>query len=143
MKESPTVPDDPPPARQRRAVVAEDDLEMRRLLIVALEREGFLVTGVANGLELLEIIDVLAKGPTADNPGLPDLVISDVVMPHCTGLSALAAIKRLGHTYPFVVITAFGDEHTHAEAHRLGAAAVFDKPIDLSELRRLATQLVP
>jgi len=70
-------------------------------------------------------------------------VISDVVMPHCTGLSALAAIKRMGHTYPFVVITAFGDDHTHNEALRLGAAAVFDKPLGLSELRSMVARLVP
>lgn len=143
MKEPHLVPSPPSLTKRRRAVIAEDDLEMRRLLVDALEREGFSTTGVGDGLELLELIDALADSPSPDNPGLPDLVISDVVMPHCTGLTALAAIKRLGHTYPFVVITAFGDAHTHAEALRLGAVAVFDKPVDLLELRRLAVRLVP
>lgn len=143
MKEADPVPNQTTSSKGRRAVVAEDDLEMRRLLVDALEREGFSVTGVADGLELLELMEALAGPPSPGNPGLPDLVVSDVVMPHCTGLTALAAIKRLGHTYPFVVITAFGDAHTHAEALRLGAAGVYDKPIDLLELRRLANQLVP
>jgi DNA-binding response OmpR family regulator len=33
-----------------------------------------------------------------------------------------------------ILITAFGDEETHAEASRLGVAAMFNKPFDVDEL---------
>ena len=33
-----------------------------------------------------------------------------------------------------ILITAFGDEETHAKAHRLEAAAIFDKPFDIEDL---------
>jgi len=62
MNEAHSVPVNSSIPKRRRAVVAEDDLEMRRLLVVALEREGFAVTAVSDGLELLDLIDVLA-GP--------------------------------------------------------------------------------
>jgi hypothetical protein len=39
------------------------------------------------------------------------------------------------------LITAFGDNETHAEAHRLGALAVFNKPFELDDLGRVVVAL--
>ncbi len=41
-----------------------------------------------------------------------------------------------------VLITAFGDPETHAEAYRLGADAVLDKPLDVDDLRLVVQTLV-
>jgi len=41
------------------------------------------------------------------------------------------------------VITAFGDKETHAEARRIGVAAVFDKPFDLDDFRTAVCNLLP
>jgi DNA-binding NtrC family response regulator len=41
-----------------------------------------------------------------------------------------------------VLMTGFGDSETRAGASRLGAAAVFDKPLDLRELRKTVAELV-
>ena len=40
----------------------------------------------------------------------------------------------MGWTGGVILITAFGDEATHAEAHALGATMVIDKPFDLDTL---------
>jgi two-component system, response regulator, stage 0 sporulation protein F len=40
-----------------------------------------------------------------------------------------------------ILITAFGDPDTHAEAYELGALAVFNKPFDLDDLRTLVMSL--
>jgi DNA-binding response OmpR family regulator len=41
-----------------------------------------------------------------------------------------------------ILITAFGDEATHAEARRLGAAATIDKPFEIEVLLSKAEELL-
>jgi DNA-binding NtrC family response regulator len=71
-----------------------------------------------------------------------DLVISDERMPGMAGLEVLDALRRAGWPTPFILITGFGDQATHASARRLGASAVFDKPFDLDDLRKTVLQLL-
>ncbi len=64
-------------------------------------------------------------------------------MPGWNGLAVLQHLRREDWAMPFIVITAFGDEDTHQEASRLGAAAVFDKPFDVDDLRTAVFNIVP
>jgi DNA-binding response OmpR family regulator len=114
-------------------LIAEDDADMRKLLAERLRREGFEVLEARDGRELVELIAAQVLGGSGDRPPI-DLVISDVRMPGMSGLDALASLRRHDWGTPFIVITAFGDADTHAEARRLGAAAVFDKPFDVDDL---------
>jgi DNA-binding NtrC family response regulator len=41
---------------------------------------------------------------------------------------------------PFILITAFGDDETHAQAKRFGATAVLDKPFEMRRLLQLVHQ---
>jgi CheY-like chemotaxis protein len=120
-------------------IVAEDDSEMRALLSLQLGRWGYDVAAVGDGLALIQHVQRALAG----HEPMPQLVISDVHMPNCDGLVALAALKRMAFAAPIVLITAFGDEELHESARRLGATAILDKPVDLRELKKLATSLVP
>src|SRR5262245_46918642 len=122
--------DDPPKAP--RILVAEDDAEMRNLLAATLRRHGYEVVEARNGEQLLDLIGSELLHPHTNAP--VDLVISDVRMPGWSGLDVLAGLRSADWATPFIVITAFGDFDTHAEARRLGALAVFDKPFDLDDL---------
>lgn len=108
-------------------IVADDDRDTRRLLAAAIRSTGLEVIEACDGRELLGHFAAL-EGADALR-----LIVSDVQMPHCTGLSALAEIREASPGLPVILITAFGDEDTHAEARRLGAAAVFNKPFDLRQ----------
>lgn len=119
--------------RPKWAFLAEDDPELRTLLVGALEREGFAVKAVRDGLELVALI-------SSGSPR-PDLIVSDVQMPRLTGLGALAELRRRGVTTPALLITAFGDDDTHGAAMRLGAV-IIDKPFDIYKFRTLAAVLV-
>lgn len=117
----------------KRLLLAEDDDALRGLLAEALRRDGYQVTEVKHGIQLLEALEpVLFEG---QQEGRPDLIIADYHMPGCTGMSILAGVHCSGLDIPFIVITAFGDEATHLKAKDLGAVAVFDKPFDLDDLR--------
>lgn len=113
-------------------LVAEDDPDMRSLIASCLEQDGCEVLKVADGQELLALLEALRDDRLDFGP--VDLVISDVRMPGCTGLQALEALRRIDSATPVVLITAFGGPEVHAEAHRLGAI-LFDKPFDLDDLR--------
>jgi DNA-binding response OmpR family regulator len=120
-----------------RVLLAEDDHEMRRLLVSTLRREGCAVIEARTGLQLSEQI---ALAHESDPPSI-DLIISDVRMPGRSGLEVLGGLRRSARTTPVILITAFGDPETHAQAHRLGALAVFNKPFDLDDLRTLVLSL--
>jgi len=119
--------------RGTRVFLGEDDHEMRRLLASALRRDGHQVFERANGLDLLAVVE--SQQPAAPRAHR-DVVVTDVRMPGATGLEVLAALRSRDLLIPVVIITGFGDPETHAEAWRLGAAAVFDKPFALAELRQ-------
>lgn len=109
-------------------LLAEDDDALRELLDFALTRAGYLVTCCTNGLDLMERLE----------EGDPfDLVISDLRMPALTGLEVLEFQLENRQRPPFICMTAFGDQQTHEQAKRFGAATTIDKPFDLDEMIEL------
>ena len=120
-----------------RVLLAEDDTEMRRLLVSTLLRERCEVIEARNGLQLWEQLERASR----TQPSALDLIISDVRMPGRSGLEVLRVLRRTDRHTPVILITGFGDPDTHAEAHQLGALAVFNKPFDLDDLRTLVVSL--
>lgn len=107
----------------RRILVVDDEPILVRLLARMLGTAGHDVTGARDGREALE----LATQRTFD------LIISDVRMPVMDGPSFLAALRTRDTETPFIFLTGYGD-HTDAELRRLGATAVYGKPIAPQEL---------
>jgi CheY-like chemotaxis protein len=120
------------PPVSRHALVADDDREMRALMASVLKEAGFDVVELGDGHALLEH---LRSAPC------PALIVTDLQMPHFTGMAALRHIRRLGLAVPVILVTAFGNPRIHLNAARLGAAAVLDKPFSLITLRALALRL--
>lgn len=123
------APCDPP---EMTIILAEDDREMRVLVAEALRRDGYRVLEVPDGARLVERISSRLLSEFPRDP--VDLVISDVRMPGCTGLEFLSALRDADRETPVILMTAFGDAVTRAEAEALGAL-LFDKPFDIDDLR--------
>ncbi len=72
---------------------------------------------------------------------VPDLIITDVMMPHKNGYEVTEALKldeRTSHI-PIVMLTAKADQDSKLEGYQRGADAFLAKPFDQEELRvRLA-----
>jgi DNA-binding response OmpR family regulator len=119
-------------SKVRRVLVAEDDYELRRLIAVALCKDGYEVIEAENGAQLVEHF--------AGNQPALNLVIADVRMPWRSGLSVLAAARSFRFTTPFILITGFADSFTRSQARQLGAVMI-EKPFDLDELRAAALAL--
>ncbi len=123
----------------QRILLAEDDNEMRTLLAELLRGAGYEVVECPNGWGLLESLgDYVLPGSEHREVGL---VISDIRMPGVSGLDILTGLQHLEDCPPIILITAFGDESTHAKAKKLGAAAMLDKPFDIDDLLAKVAQI--
>ena len=139
--ERPAPVSEPLPRHRPLVLLAEDDAEFRRLLASVLAEDGYEVLEAEDGLALLATIEhtltVRREQPDAF------LVVADVRMPGLTGLDVLAILRCANWATPVILITAFGDEATHAEGRELGAVAVFDKPFSMEQLRCAVLQTLP
>lgn len=124
---------DPP-----RVLVAEDDDEMLRLVVEALGKDGYDVTGVSDGKRLFV---ALGDGLLWGGEVRTDLVVADVRMPGFSGLQILRALRGAHSFLPVILMTAFGDKTTRERAHTLGAT-LLDKPFHLRDLRTVVALLL-
>ena len=122
-----------------RILVAEDDVEMRRLIVEALRKDGHDVIEATDGGRLRNAI----AEESARDPALAQLggVVSDVRMPVCGGIEVLEQLVERQQRVPFVLITAFGDDETRRRAESLGAP-LLDKPLSLDALRAVVTEVI-
>jgi len=120
-------------------LLAEDDLEMRRMLAWSLHEEGYEVTECDDGYCLMKQLGFL--GPLGQIQRF-DLIISDIRMPGVTGMQVLESAREFEDFPPIILITAFGDDSTHAQAQKLGAVAMLDKPFDVVNLLAKIAQVV-
>ena len=82
-------------------LVVEDEAGLRRLVSDILRRKGFRVLVAADGTEAL---DILATGDA-----LPDLVLTDVVMPRMGGRELAAAMHQRELPMPVLFMSGYQD----------------------------------
>jgi DNA-binding response OmpR family regulator len=107
-----------------RILVLDDDPHFLRVLARILSGENFLVTSAAGACDALELLKSAQF----------DLVISDLRMPDCDGLSFLESLRRSGNAVPVIILTAYGEVDTYLEAMNAGATEYLNKPIQSDEL---------
>jgi DNA-binding response OmpR family regulator len=105
-------------------MVVDDEERIRTLISRSLASAGHDVVSAADGfraLERLEAEDV-------------DLVLLDLVMPRCNGLTVLSSMRQREDPTPVIVLTGVTDVPTRVEALDRGAVDVVAKPFALVEL---------
>lgn len=119
-----------------RVLVADDDAPLRDVICYALEREGFVVTPVTNGLAA--VAQVRAGGV--------DLVVLDVLMPELDGLSACRQIRAFSQV-PILFLSSRGEEVDRVLGLDLGGDDYLTKPFSPRELvsraRAILRRLAP
>jgi CheY-like chemotaxis protein len=119
--------------------LAEDDPDTREMLKQALLSGGYDVLELRDGLALMTLV----SSAMTDDLAPPDFIVADIRMPYVSGLQALQALQRTALTTPVVLMSAFWDRDTRAEASRWGAAALLDKPLDPEQLLRTLAKTQP
>jgi two-component system cell cycle sensor histidine kinase/response regulator CckA len=107
-------------------LVVDDDATVRRVLQISLERAGFRVLAAEHGVHALQLLDA--------NPGVVDLILTDVVMPEMDGVTL--AERVLTRPTPPRLLFMSGYIHDPEKLDRvLGRPAPFvQKPFDVDDL---------
>ena len=128
-----TSTDLPKVGRRQKIVVVEDDSEIRSYLTEALS-EDYDITDCSNGKE----------GLAAVLKTMPDLVISDIMMPEMDGTTLCSKIKTNNATnhIPVILLTAKSREEDQLEGLETGADAYIVKPFNMDILRRTIVNLI-
>jgi CheY-like chemotaxis protein/anti-sigma regulatory factor (Ser/Thr protein kinase) len=99
-------------------LVVDDSTTDRRLAAGLLQKiPGFIVLQAANGNEALEQIEL----------HLPDLVVTDMMMPAMNGLELVSAVKENYPLVPIILMTSQGSEEIAVQALQKGAASYVPK----------------
>ena len=127
------APELPKAGRRQRLVIVEDDEEIREFLKAELSAD-YQVTACVNGREgLSEVVR-----------SVPDLVISDVMMPEMDGNTMCSKIKSNATTshIPVILLTAKSRDEDQLEGLEMGADAYVMKPFNMDILRRTIINLI-
>ena len=109
-----------------RLLLVDDEPGLRTAVQAYLQDEGFEVTTAVDGEEGWEKAQKM----------MPDLIISDVMMPRCDGYGLLKRIRedeRLGGT-PVIFLTAKGMTVDRTQGYQAGVDDYIPKPFDPDEL---------
>ena len=113
-----------PAATMAKIILAEDDDDMRRFLVKALEKAGHVVTSFAEGLSAFEEI----KQNTFD------LLLTDIVMPQMDGIELARRAAELDPSLKIMFITGFAAVALHPDSKAPKDAKVLSKPFHLRDL---------
>ena len=110
-------------AMTKKILIVEDDINIRSLLQMYLEQEGFQVEVAGDGAEGLRVFKRVH----------PDLVLLDLMMPVMDGTQMMRELRSFSQV-PVVVITARSDTFDKIALLELGADDYVTKPFETREV---------
>ena len=114
--------------------VVDDDQSIRWVLQKALTNQNYEVNVFESASAALS---AFRRTSTDERP---DLIMTDVWMPGLNGFDLLKQIKNEEPDLPVIVMTAFSDLETTAQAHQDGAFENLNKPFDIDEALELVAR---
>jgi DNA-binding response OmpR family regulator len=111
------------PTRRVRVMVIEDDPTIAEVVCRYLQRDGFDVESVPDGLQAVALATARP----------PDLMILDLMLPGLDGLEVFRRVRTVSPT-PVIMLTARGDEGDRVMGLELGADDYVAKPFSPREL---------
>jgi two-component system, cell cycle response regulator CpdR len=105
-------------------LLAEDDTDMRRFLVKALQNAGYEVISYDNGLAAYQR---LREEPF-------ELLLTDIVMPEMDGIELARRASELDPDIKIMFITGFAAVALNSDSHAPKNAKVLSKPVHLREL---------
>ena len=107
----------------KKILIVEDDGNIRELLRLYLEREGYEITEAANGEEGVELWRKIK----------PDMILLDVMMPIMDGWQVCKIIRKESKV-PIIIMTAKGETFDKVIGLEMGADDYIVKPLEMREV---------
>jgi two-component system response regulator VicR len=112
-------------SKMAKVLIIEDDDLILKTVVLKIRKEGFDVISCRDGKEGLEKL----------KSELPDVVLTDLMLPFASGLEVINAAKTIKEKDVRVIVcSSMGQEHAVEEAFELGADDYITKPFSLNEL---------
>ena len=118
---------------QKPRILLVDDSEATVEGLKSFLDQKYEVFTACNGLECLRVFE--------GNEKLPDLVITDLVMPLISGYGLIPLLKKQSPQTPIIAITGWGNEPGEL-AKEAKADKILMKPFDLEDLDRSVSKLL-
>lgn len=117
-------------------LVCEDDNMTLKVIEHRLKRDGYNIISAIDGQQAKEILSTSEYNI--------DIILTDIHMPHMSGLDLVSFVRtELKLTIPIVILTRIGLEKTVMEAFELGADDYITKPFNVDDLSlRIKKQLI-
>jgi len=126
----------PLPRGSERILVVDDEPALTLVLKKVLERLGYRVECRTNGVEALEVFRThLDSDPF-------ELLVTDMTMPHLTGVDLAEELHRIVPDLPVIVCTGFSEQISEDRARELGIQGFLTKPVVARELAELARKVL-
>ncbi len=116
---------------KKRVFVVDDDPKIGELFAKVLSRDGYATQGFTAASAALKAID---------DGKVPDIVLTDLMMPDVSGMQLIDEMTTRGLAIPVIVMTAHSSVQTAVEAMRMGAFHYLQKPVNLEEMRALLSK---
>ena len=110
-------------------LLVDDEPGVVRLETQMLERLGYRVTSRTSSGDALEAFRA--------NPNGFDLVLSDMAMPHMTGIQLAGELVKIRPDIPIIICTGFSEKLTEQKAKTFGIKGLLMKPVARHEMARL------
>jgi two-component system alkaline phosphatase synthesis response regulator PhoP len=107
-----------------RLLLVEDEKNLRDVITLNLELEGYEVIKAVNGEEALQKI----------NSEYFDIIILDLMIPKINGLDVLANLRLKNSNIPVIIVSAKGTSSDRIAGLRSGANDYLNKPFEMEEL---------
>ncbi len=110
--------------RSSSILIAEDEESLRETLKLNLELEGYEVTGVENGPDVLKMV----------KNEYFDLIILDIMLPEMDGITVCETIRMQHNDVPILFLSARNTGKDRVEGLKKGGDDYLTKPFNLEEL---------
>jgi PAS domain S-box-containing protein len=123
-----TPPSPAPRGRMQEILVVDDESAVAAFVTARLQQLGYRVAAFRDPREAL--------AAHQQNPSRFQAIVTDLTMPHLTGIELIQRIRALGHDIPAVIITGYGRDAGGAKLAALPVCEVLYKPFGGEELAR-------
>ena len=123
-----------PPTGREQILFVDDEKVLAYLGHLMLEKLGYKVESWTSSVQALKAFEA--------QPEKFDLVITDMTMPHLTGIDLAKEVVRLRPQIPVILCSGFSDLITPENAGEMGITTMLIKPVILAELAKTVRQIL-
>ncbi|OVE80533.1 hypothetical protein BVY03_06130 [bacterium K02(2017)] len=113
-------------------LIVDDEKAIQKALIKFLSSQNYEVDGANDGAEAIE----MSKNK------IYDLVITDLKMPHMTGIDLIKELKSIHPNIITIIMTGYGTIENAIEAVKAGAFHYITKPFELDDVQLLVEKAI-